>query len=320
MSSALYTRIRDHEATTALTAADVRKRVLDAATRIATDPAFAHTRDLVVVQQGEEVVAHRFGGGSVDEPADTYSVTKSVVSTLAGIALDRGEFGSLDDELSSYLGDAPDGLTLRHLLTMTVGAETEGPWEIDEVMARPSGWVDWILAAPRRHEPGLEFAYDNGAAHVLGAALAAATGAPLSAFAHEWLFAPLGISEYEWPRDPDGRDYGFGHLRLRPRELATIGLLYLGGGEYRGRRVVSQDYVDGATRQQSEGGPPEGAAYGFFWWVAGEPFPHFFAGGYAGQSVTVIPQLELVAVTTGDEARLRRGWRNARHAILDALT
>ena len=290
-----------------------------AAERIASGPAFAHTRDLVVVQQGELLLARRFGGGSLDEPADTYSVTKSVVSTLAGIALDRGEFGSLDDELSSYLGDAPDGLTLRHLLTMTAGAETGEAWDIDEVMARPSGWVDWILAAPRRHEPGLEFAYDNGAAHVLGAALAAATGAPLSSFAQDWLFAPLGIAEYEWPRDPDGRDYGFGHLRLRPRDLAAIGLLYLSGGEHRGRRVVSRAYVDAATRRQSAGGPPEGTAYGFFWWVADEPVPHFFAGGYAGQSVTVIPQLELVAVTTGDESKLRPGWRNARHAILDAL-
>jgi CubicO group peptidase (beta-lactamase class C family) len=247
-------------------------------------------------------------------------VTKSVVSTLVGIALGRSELSSLDDEVSVYLGDAARaGLTLRHLLTMTVGAETGGAWDIDAVMSRPSGWVDWILAAPRRHDPGARFVYDNGAAHVLGAALAAATGAPLSAYAEATLFRPLGIAEYRWPRDPDGRDYGFGHLRLRPRDLAAIGQLYLGRGESRGRRVVSEAFVEEATRPQTPAGPPEGTAYGFLWWVADEPVPHAFAAGYAGQSLTVVPELGLVVVTTGDESRLGPGWRSARHALLDAL-
>ena len=172
---------------------------------------------------------------------------------------------------------------------------------------------------PLRAEPGTRFAYENGSWHVLGAAIADAAGTRLSQLARAALFEPLGIDTFEWPRDPDGRDYGWGHLRLRPRDIARLGELYLGGGVHAGRRVVAQEFVAAATRAQTAPGPPEGAAYGLGWWTAREPFPHFFAGGYAGQSLTVIPHLALVAVTTGDESGLRDGWRNARHAVLDAF-
>jgi len=274
----------------------------DICRRIEREPAFAHTSSLVVVQAGDVVLERSFGAGG-DDLADTYSITKSVVGTLAGVAADRGAL-ELDD--------------VRDLLTMTAGRETGGAWDIDAVMERDSGWVDWIMTAPRRRPAGV-FAYDNGAAHVLGARIADAVGQPLEAFARESLFEPLEIERFVWPRDPDGRNYGFGHLRLRPRDIAKLGELYLGRGSYRGRRVVSPGFAAEATREQTPGGPPEGAAYGYLWWTAAAPFPHFFAGGYAGQSLTVVPHLELVAVTTGDEARLRPGWRNARHAVLAAL-
>jgi CubicO group peptidase (beta-lactamase class C family) len=297
-------------------AAEIRRRAESAARVIQEAPEYAHTRNVVVTRYGEPPVERQLGAGNLDDPVDTYSITKSVVSTLAGIALDRGAIGSLDDPVAAYLGDrVRHPYTVRHLLTMTAGVETDGAWEIDEVMALPSGWVDRILDAPRRREPGAAFAYDNGAAHLLGAARAAAVGMPLSELAAAHLFAPLGIERWEWPRDPDGADYGFGHLKLSPRDLAKLGELYLaGGGE-----VVSRAYVEEATRPHSAGGGPEGAAYGFLWWTADEPFRHFFAGGYAGQSLTAIPELGVVAVTTGDEALLRPGWRNARHAVLEAF-
>ena len=299
--------------------ADVAARAERLAAAVEREPAYGQTRDLVVVHEGREVLARHFGDGSGDELVDTYSMTKSFVATLVGIALDRGAIASLDDLLSRYLPGARHPYTVRHLLTMTAGTDADGPWEIDEVTARPSGWVDWILTAPRTREPGTAFRYDNGSTHALGAALAAAVGAPLSAYASRHLFRPLGIDAFEWPSDPDGFDYGFGHLRLLPRDIAKLGELYLGGGVYDGHRVLAQEFVQAATRAQTRGGGPEGAAYGYLWWTAQEPVPHFFAGGYAGQSLTVIPELGLVAVTTGDEARLRPGWRNARHAVLAAF-
>lgn len=299
--------------------AEIAARADRLAATVAGEPAYGHTRDVVVVHNGREVPARHFGDASADELVDTYSMTKSFVATLVGIALEHGTLTSLDEPVSRYLPDARHRYTLRHLLTMTAGTEAGGAWEIDEVMARPSGWVDWILTAPSKREPGAAFGYDNGSIHVLGAALAAAVGRPLSAYARRHLFAPLGIDAFEWPRDPDGVDYGFGHLRLRPRDIAKLGELYLGGGAFAGRRLLAREFVEAATRAQTAGGGPEGASYGYLWWTAQDPVPHFFAAGYAGQSLTVIPELGLVAVTVGDEARLRPGWRNARHAVLAAF-
>jgi len=287
---------------------------------IERDPCYAHASNVLVTRLSAPVVARHFAAGSVDDLVDTYSMTKSIVAFLVGIALDRGLIAPLNERVAEYVeGAADQPYTLRHLLTMTGGAVGDGAWEIDEVMARPSGWVDWILTAPSKREPGAAFGYDNSSIHVLGAALAAAVGRPLSAYARRHLFAPLGIAAFEWPRDPDGVDYGFGHLRLRPRDIAKLGELYLGGGAFAGRRLLAREFVEAATRAQTAGGGPEGASYGYLWWTAQDPVPHFFAAGYAGQSLTVIPELGLVAVTVGDEARLRPGWRNARHAVLAAF-
>lgn len=269
------------------------------------DPRYAHTTDVVVLRDGELVFARRYGGGVDGELRDTYSVTKSVVATLVGIALGDGLLRSLDEPVHA-------GRTVRHLLTMTGGTEADGPWEIDEVLARPEGWRAHLEAAPRRDEPGARFRYDNGAVHLLGCALADAVGQSLERYAAERLFAPLGIDAWEWPADPEGYSWGFGHLRLRPRDLARIGELWRRGGE----GIVPPPFVAEATRAQTAGGPPEGEAYGYLWWVGRDAF---FGGGYAGQSLVVVPREGLVAVTIGAEERLRPGWRNARHAVAEAL-
>jgi CubicO group peptidase (beta-lactamase class C family) len=265
---------------------------------------YAQTTNLVVLRDGELVDERHFGDGSPDDLADTYSVTKSVVSTLFGIALARGEVG-LDDRASG-------ARTFRHLLTMTGGTENDGPWEIDEVIARPSGWREHLESAPQLGEPGSRFRYDNAAVHLLGCALTDRIGTTLEAFAAERLFAPLGIAEWEWPADPEGYSWAFGHLRLRPRDLARIGELWRRGGD----DVLAPDYVRAATSAQTPGGPPEGEAYGYLWWVGRDCF---FAGGYAGQALVVVPSERLVVAATGAEERLRAGWRNPRHAVAEAL-
>jgi CubicO group peptidase (beta-lactamase class C family) len=265
---------------------------------LALEHPYSHTTNVVVVRDGEVVRAEHYGEGSLDELCDTYSMTKSVVSTLFGVALRRGDIESLDLEVAH-------GYTVRQLLTMTAGIDTG---DIDDVMALETSWLEPLLAIePRRSG----FAYDNGGAHIAACFLAEVLRVPLDEYAAEVLFGPLGIEEWEWPKDPDGYAYGFGHLRLKPRDIARLGELYLaGGGE-----ILEERFVRAATRAHSPGGPPEGCAYGFFWWVDGEAF---FAAGYAGQCLVVSPPTRTVAVATGTEERLQPGWRNARHAILAA--
>ena len=211
---------------------------------------YSHTTNVVVVRDGVEVRAEHYGNGSLDELCDTYSMTKSVVATLFGAALRRGELESLDVEVAH-------GYTLRALLSMTAGIDTG---DIDSVLALETSWLDVLLAV----EPSRSgFAYDNGGAHIAACFLADVLRAPLDEYAAEVLFAPLGIDAWEWPKDPDGYAYGFGHLRLRPRDIARLGELYLAGGG----DVLDASFVREATRAQSPGGPPEGCGYGWCWWV-----------------------------------------------------
>ncbi len=199
-------------------------------------------------------------------------------------------------------------MTVRHLLTMSGGAEHTGRFDIDEVMELPGGWVDVLLSAPQLHTPGTRFAYDNGAAHVLAAALQEALGRDLQEYAAERLFDPLGITGWTWPRDPDGLSYGFGHLRLSALDLLRFGELWLDPEP----GVLDPAYAAEATAAHSPGGPPENLPYGYLWWTTRIAGHHaFVAGGYAGQHVVVVPALRLVTVTTGSEAALPPGWRPA---------
>jgi CubicO group peptidase (beta-lactamase class C family) len=210
------------------------------------------TTNVVVLRDGVPVV--EIGD---DRLRDTYSVTKSVVSTLAGIALARRDIETIEP--------------WRPLLTMTAGLQSE----IDDVIALDSGWEATLTSLPRA-APGV-FRYDNGTAHVLACELARAVGASLDAYAAEVLFGPLGIDAWDWPRDPEGYAWGFGHLKLRTRDLARIGELWRTG------RLLDPLYAREATRAQTPGGPPEHRPYGYLWWIGGG----YFGAGYLGQLLWV---------------------------------
>jgi CubicO group peptidase (beta-lactamase class C family) len=271
-------------------------RLVDEAIR--DQPAYAHTGHLRVEVGGQAVFDRYYRGPVV---ADVFSVTKSVVATLAGIAVAEGRLGDLDlpvgRALPDLAGTPAAGQTLRQLLTMTRGAETDGPYEIDEVMAQPGGWLERIAAAPQLDPPGTRFRYDNGGAHLFGAALSALVGMPLSAYAETRLFGPLAIGRWHWPRDPDGWDLGAGHLRLAADDLAKLGLLWLDGGRWQGRQLLDPAFAAEMVGAHNRGGPPEDHPYGYLLWVAPD---RVFAAGWAGQLVAAVPAARAVVVVTGD--------------------
>jgi len=249
--------------------------------------------------------------------ANLHSVTKVVVGTLAGIALDDGAL-ELETPAVDVLGLSPEDprkrrITVRHLLAMTSGLDcTEGSWDIDDIADRGGSWVEGVLTPPLVAEPGAAFAYNNGAAHVLGAVVSRAVDRPLAQLAEERLFGPLDIDDYRWPADPDGNALAYGHLELRPRDLLRLGELYLAGGG----SVVSERYVAAATTAATGGGPPEETPYGFFWWLRDDAF---FGGGFGGQYLYVVPEVELVAVTNGDAAAWIPTTGSARRLIEDVI-
>src|SRR5262249_34628009 len=119
------------------------------------------------------------------------------------------------------------------------------------------------------------------------------------------VFGSVGTCAYRWPRDPEGHALGYGHLELRPRDLARLGELYLAGGTAHGNRVVGAGYVEAATTPATPGGPPEGVPYGCLWWVAPRRGRHaYVAAASGGQSVLVVRALALVVAPPADVAVL----------------
>jgi len=284
-----------------------------AVAEILTVPELGHTLSLLVAHRGELVFEHWFGAAGPTDLHNLHSVTKSFVSTLVGILVGDGAL-SLDTPLATVLpgprfeeDPAKAGITVRHLLTMTSGLDASGPFDLDEISDRGEPWVDGVLRAPLATAPGSSFFYSNGASHLLSAVIREVAARPVADLAAERLFAPLGIHRWQWGTDPQGLHQGSTELHLAPRDLVKLGLLYLDGGRFDGVQVLDQDWVRAATSPLTVGGPPEGYSYGRLWWVDDRAAsPRYFAGGWGGQYVLVVPEFDLVVVTTADSFAVPR--------------
>ena len=267
------------------------------------------TSSLLVVRHGH-IVYERYFQGDQDTPRTLWSVTKSVLSTLIGIALAEGRIRSLDQAMLDFfpelagrpLNPEMRRITLRHLLTMSDGMSREG---LDFLL------TEGKLPVPLRHEPGAEFYYNSVSPQILSIILTRATGLKARDFAMRRLFQPLGISEVRWFQ-MNGHNLGASGLELTTRDLAKLGLLYLHEGRWGGRQVVPPDWIAEATRPHIRvprsaefialTGPYFVDQYGYYWWVRPRQNPPaYMAQGYGGQFLYVIPELDLVAVITAND-------------------
>jgi len=259
---------------------------------------------LLLVHGGRLAVEEYFHGFGRDDLHAIHSCTKSVASLLVGLAIERGELAGVDTpvlglfpELAEAAAPGWDALQVRHLLTMTSGTEwrRRGPPPAGPALLRAA------LAHPPAAPPGDRWHYSDLDADLLAVVLQRATGVQADAYAARYLFAPLAISGWDWEAGKiDGFPRLYGNLRLRPRDMAKLGQLVLGGGVWKGRQVVPAAWIHESTRQQVEA---DGAGYGYLWWR--EPVPPAFpsevisARGVGSQLVYVAPELDLVAVVTG---------------------
>lgn len=264
---------------------------------------FPSIRSLLVVRNGFLVFERYYRGFLAEDRPAIRSVTKSIASLAYGIALDRGDLPGLDQRVEEvfpqYFGpedDAKRAITVRHLLTMTSGLNS---LEADDGTLAVS-WIGAYIQAPLISEPGAEFRYDGALPHLLSGMLTEATQLSLSEYMQQHVFAPLDITGVTWETDPEGFTSGFSGITISARDLAKIGLLYLREGMWEGRQIVPREWVEASSQNQAPGGSAA-AGYGYLWWLSDESrFDGFFAAGYGGQYIYVIPTLDLVVVITGD--------------------
>lgn len=226
----------------------------------------------------------------VDSRHDLRSVTKSVVSALVGIAVGEGTIPSLDQPVIKWFPEYPEldtaerrRVTLAHVLSMTSGFEwnEEVPYNDprnDEIrMTRDKEPLRYALSRPFVHDPGAEFNYNGGLTQVVAAVLERATKTSLEDYARAKLFEPLGITDVEWVGDLAGMPAAASGLRLRSRDLAKFGSLYLNRGKWNGKQVIPATWVELSTRRhfrfRERTGPDAGGSFGYsyFWWYSCYP-------------------------------------------------
>lgn len=268
---------------------------------------------LLVSVEDELVLERYFNGRDADDIANVKSVSKSLISALVGVAIDRGFIDGVDDPIASYFADRIEdddkrAIRIEDLLTMQAGLQTTsnrnyGRW------VQSTDWVDFALRQPLEDVPGERMQYSTGNTHLLSAILTQATGKDTLAFAREVLGDPLGFHLVAWPRDPQGIYFGGNDMELTPRQMLAFGRLYLNGGELNGREVVPSEWVRASFVPRTESPREEDRYYGYGWWIrdmAGYTTP--YAWGYGGQFIALVPELDLVVVTTsssypGDDRR-----------------
>lgn len=292
----------------------------------------ANIHGVVIVRQGKLVFEQYFPG--YDEPwgmgegrrydfdatikHDMRSVSKSVVSLLVGIAIDRELIKSADEPVVKFFPDYAtvktagwDQITLRHLLTMSSGIrwDENRAWkdpENDEPhLGNEADPFRYVLSKPVAAPPDSVWNYNGGGTDLLGNVVERVSGKPLDTFAREALFAPLGISDWEWMKYRNEHVAPAAGLRLRPRDAAKIGQLVLNKGMWGGKQIVSAKWIEQSITPRFQAIGYFGGLfyYGKQWWMGrtlsgGKDVQWIAAQGLGGQRIFIVPDLDLVVMTT----------------------
>jgi CubicO group peptidase (beta-lactamase class C family) len=288
-------------------------------------------RSLLVEWRGQLMGEQYFHGATRAGRTNIKSASKSIVAALVGIAIADGHLAGLHQTLGSALpaatrslDSAKRAITIEDLLTMRAGLqstsfENYGGWVssrhwVNDALRRP-------MVAPAGHDGG-PMIYSTASSHLLSAILTRATGTSTYRYAVRELASPAGIRLQPWTTDPQGVYFGGNEMRMTPRDMLAFGRLYLNRGRTRdGTQVIPEAWVDSSLVPRTSS-PWSGFQYGYGWWIRqARGYTVYFAWGYGGQFIFVVPSLELVVVATSEaNANSRDGghlW--AVHSLLDEL-
>ncbi|MFZ0639668.1 MAG: serine hydrolase [Candidatus Acidiferrales bacterium] len=278
------------------------------------DPASNTTDSVLIARHGRLVFEEYFWGYKRGTAHGISSCTKSLTSILAGIASDRGNL-RMTGLVSQYFQNYPDTRWIRERYPITIdemlamdagiawneGAPYSDPKNTTQPLLEAKDPIRFMLDQPLTDPPGTKYNYDSGLPTMMGTLLTLAVGEPIEKFADQELFEPLGIRNYEWARQNDGSVLAAGGFFMAPRDLLKLGQLMLNRGTWRGKRILSEDWVQRSTSQHT---PAQDYAYGYYWhlinsrqWSLGG-HNGYMGIGQGGQYITVLPDLNIVIAIT----------------------
>jgi CubicO group peptidase (beta-lactamase class C family) len=276
-----------------------------------------NVHSFMVIRNGNVITEAYNATTNASSKQDLLSATKSVTSALVGIAIKDDKIVNVEEKISDYFPELLQESDVRkkdikvsNLLTMTSGLEWDNNAEISSnKMISSANWLQYLLALPLSSDPGTQFTYSNGSAHLLSALIQKATSKSEVDYAREVLFGPLGIKVIAWDSDPQGLSVGSFGLHLTIRDIAKFGYLYLNDGKWENKEIVSPEWIKASTKRaiefQDADVHPSAEAYGYLWWLhsAKENGPlseSYAANGSGGQSIIIMPKQNMEIVITAN--------------------
>jgi len=268
----------------------------------ALEKSAANMRSFTLLRHGKLIAEKYWNPYAKEYKVWVYSISKSFTSTAIGMAIDEGLLELDDCVLSFFPQESPANPTsnlstmkVRHLLSMSTGHAVD---TLDSITSSLEGeWVKTFLSLPVEYEPGTHFVYNSGASFMLSAIIETVTKQTLMDYLTDRLFKPLGFGEVIWDKNQKNVVTGGWGIMLRAEDLAKLGQLYLDKGSYQGKRIVSEKWVEEATRKQVENSSTGSTkdwslGYGFQFWRCQNNA--YRADGAFGQYAIVLPEQDAV--------------------------
>ncbi|MEA1010793.1 serine hydrolase [Bacillus cereus] len=277
---------------------------------------YKNMNGMLVVQKGNVIFEKYYNGYGPNNAFHVASVTKTIISALIGICIDKGYIKSVDQKVIEFFPEyklKASEVTVRHLLTMTAPYPFVDWQEPLEELCTQEDWVQYTLNRMGNGGEIGSFKYSSAGAHVLSAIITSVTGKSAREFANEYLFQPLGMREIPnynmkafgfddlfgkdvkgWVHDPNGISTGGWGLTLTARDMAKFGGLYLNEGNYNGNHILSKSWIKESTEMSEN-------QYGYLWWLREEDGVFSYSAmGDGGNVICCIPERELVVVIASE--------------------
>ena len=270
---------------------------------------------VLLIKNDQIIIEEYFDKNNIDTQHDLRSATKSIISILLGIAIDKGFINNIDDPISKYLtspvptknlDERKNKITIEHLLTMSTGLdcndwdkESEGQ---EDKVYKKKDWIQYTINLPMINEPGTVSSYCSMGTVLIAEIISRASGMTIDKFSKKYLFNPLGINHVSWGHTSNKEVISSAkRLYMTSRDMAKIGKLVLNNGKWNKEQIVSEKWIELSTTQKTK---ITGIDYGFLWWnipfkVDEKTLFSKAATGNGGQYIMIFPELDLVAAFTG---------------------